>query len=42
MDTLSQRVTRMFIRGRPVDLDNRHRMLYRKYRQKGEVPAGGP
>jgi imidazolonepropionase-like amidohydrolase len=32
-----------FIQGRPVDLDNRHRMLYRKYRQKyiqrGDLPA---
>ena len=34
MDTLTQRVTLMFIEGRRVDLDNRHKMLYRKYREK--------
>ena len=34
MDPSGQRVTEMFIRGRKVDLDNRHRELYRKYRQK--------
>lgn len=34
MDTLGQQVTRMFIRGREVDLDNRHKELYRKYQQR--------
>jgi imidazolonepropionase-like amidohydrolase len=34
MDLLTQKVTLMFIEGRRVDLDNRNRMLYRKYRQK--------
>jgi imidazolonepropionase-like amidohydrolase len=44
MDTLTQRVTLMFIEGRRVDLDNRHKMLYRKYRIKGlvNVPSEGP
>ena len=34
MDTLTQNVTHMYIRGRPVDLDNRHKMLARKYAEK--------
>jgi imidazolonepropionase-like amidohydrolase len=34
MDPSGQQVTRMFIRGRSVDLDDRHKELYRKYRQK--------
>jgi len=34
MDPSGQQVTTMFIRGRRVDLDNRHKELYRKYRQK--------
>jgi len=34
LDPLTQRVTLMFIEGRRVDLDNRHKTLYRKYRQK--------
>lgn len=33
-DTLGHKVTRMWIRGREVDLDNRHRQLARKYREK--------
>lgn len=34
MDMLGQKVTRMWIEGRTVDLDNRHKMLERKYREK--------
>lgn len=34
LDFLGQKVTAMWIDGRAVDLDNRHRMLERKYRQK--------
>lgn len=33
-DTLGHEVTRMWIRGREVDLDNRHHQLARKYREK--------
>ena len=33
-DTLTQGVTHMFIDGRAVDLDNRHRQLHRKYAEK--------
>jgi len=31
MDHLTHQVTRMFIEGRVVDLDNKHKELYRKY-----------
>ena len=34
MDTLSQNVTAMYIEGRPVDLDNRHKELHRKYQER--------
>ena len=34
MDTLGLDVTRMWIGGRAVDLDDRHKRLYRKYDQK--------
>jgi len=34
MDTLTQNVTAMYIEGRPVDLDNRHKELERKYRER--------
>jgi imidazolonepropionase-like amidohydrolase len=34
LDALSQQVTVVLIRGREVDLDNRHRQLYRKYQEK--------
>jgi len=40
MDTLTQNVTHMYIRGRPVDLDNRHRRLARKYAEKIHRAAG--
>jgi len=40
MDTLTQNVTHMYIRGRPVDLDNRHKMLARKYAEKIRRAAG--
>lgn len=33
-DTLGHDVTHMWIEGREVDLDNRHRQLYRKYGEK--------
>ncbi|MEZ5331133.1 MAG: amidohydrolase family protein [Thermoanaerobaculia bacterium] len=33
-DTLGHDVTHMWIQGRPVSLDNRHRELYRKYAEK--------
>ncbi len=41
MDMLGQRVIRMWIEGRAVDLDDRHKMLERKYRQKIERAATG-
>lgn len=34
LDVLGQGVTRMWIEGRAVDLDDRHKELYRKYQQK--------
>jgi imidazolonepropionase-like amidohydrolase len=34
MDTLGQNVTHMWIEGRRVDLDNRHRQFYRKYLER--------
>jgi imidazolonepropionase-like amidohydrolase len=34
LDSLTRRVTHLWIRGRRVDLDDRHQELYRKYRQK--------
>lgn len=34
LDPLTQQVTRMWIRGAEVDLDDRHKELFRKYRQK--------
>jgi imidazolonepropionase-like amidohydrolase len=34
MDTLGQRISAMYIEGRRVDLGNRHRTLYEKYRRK--------
>ncbi len=34
MDPITQQVTRMWIRGRDVDLDNKQKELYRKYRAK--------
>ncbi|MCP4686110.1 MAG: amidohydrolase family protein [bacterium] len=34
MDHLSHNVTHMFIEGRAVDLDNKHKELYRKYRSR--------
>ena len=34
MDTLGHRVTHMWIEGRWVDLDNRHKALFRKYSEK--------
>ncbi len=37
MDMLGQQVTNMYIKGRRVDLDDRHKQLFRKYRAK---PAG--
>jgi len=39
-DTLGHDVTHMWIQGRPVDLDNRHRELYRKYGEKIRRMAG--
>ena len=33
LETATQ-VEAAFIQGRPVDLDNRHKRLYRKYREK--------
>jgi imidazolonepropionase-like amidohydrolase len=40
-DTLGHRVTHMFIQGRPVDLDNKQRELYRKYAEKVRRAGGG-
>jgi len=34
MDVIGNRVTHMWIQGREVDLDNRHKALYRKYDRK--------
>ncbi|MBW3671628.1 MAG: amidohydrolase [Acidobacteria bacterium] len=34
MNTLGHRVTHMWIEGRRVDLDNKHKELYRKYEEK--------
>lgn len=34
LDPLTQKVTHMWIAGRPVDLDDRHEALYRKYAEK--------
>lgn len=39
MDMLGQEVTEMFIAGRHIDLDNRHKRLFRKYDQKPAVAA---
>jgi len=39
-DTLGHEVTRLWIQGREVDLDNRHRALYRKYGEKIRRAAG--
>jgi imidazolonepropionase-like amidohydrolase len=36
MDMISHKVTMEFIEGRKVDLNNRHKMLYNKYKQKGK------
>ncbi len=38
MDYTGNRVTHMFIGGRPVDLDNRQKRLYRKYSERLERP----
>lgn len=34
LDLLTHKVTRMYIGGRPVDLDNKHKELFRKYSAK--------
>jgi imidazolonepropionase-like amidohydrolase len=34
LDPLTQKVTHLYVRGREVDLDHRHRRLYEKYRQR--------
>ena len=34
LDHLTNQVTYMFIDGRQVDLDNKHKELYRKYQEK--------
>lgn len=34
LDPLTQKVTHLFVRGREVDLDHRHRRLYEKYKQR--------
>jgi imidazolonepropionase-like amidohydrolase len=39
MDMLGQQVTHLFIRGRSVDLDDRHKELYRKYLRKPSPTA---
>ncbi|GIX34648.1 MAG: imidazolonepropionase [Lysobacteraceae bacterium] len=39
---VSTRVLRAFVRGREVDLDNRHLRLYEKYRAKYRQAGGGP
>lgn len=39
LDMMSHGVEMMFIEGREVDLNNRHRELYEKYRQKRWTPA---
>jgi imidazolonepropionase-like amidohydrolase len=42
LDARTQRVTQMWIRGRPVDLGDRQRELYEKYRAKPAGPAPAP
>ncbi len=37
LDSLTRRVTHMWIQGRRVDLDDRHQELYRKYKQKPRI-----
>jgi hypothetical protein len=36
LDITTHNVTRAFIQGREIDLDSRHKYLYRKYRPEGE------
>ena len=36
LDLLGQKVVQMYIEGREIDLDNRHKELFRKYRAKQE------
>jgi len=40
LDTLGLHVEHMWIGGRAVDLDNRHKVLYRKYRQRLSTASG--
>jgi imidazolonepropionase-like amidohydrolase len=40
LDVIGQRVERMWIDGREIDLDDRHKRLYREYRAKREGRAG--
>ncbi len=37
---MTTHVLRMFIAGRPVDLESRHTRLYREFRDRRELPAG--
>jgi imidazolonepropionase-like amidohydrolase len=39
LDSLTRKVTHEWIEGRKVDLDDRHKELYRKYRQKPRAAA---
>jgi imidazolonepropionase-like amidohydrolase len=41
LDVLGQNVERMWIEGREVTLDDRHKRLYREYREKRAVAAPG-
>ena len=40
LDPMTQKVSRVFIEGKTVNLDNRHAQLYRKYQAKHWSPAG--
>ena len=41
MDVLGQKVVRMYIEGREIDLDNRHKELFRKYQAKQKATVSG-
>lgn len=38
LDPMSQKIIQSYIQGRPVDLDNKHKALYRKFSNKYSLP----
>jgi imidazolonepropionase-like amidohydrolase len=42
LDPISNRVVYQFVEGRKVDLNNRQKQLYEKYRLKQFQPVSGP